>query len=120
MKFEDLTGQYINGLYIVGRAEDRILPSGQAKTQWICRCECGNHITLLRTRLLRGVTTSCGCKPKQTEELPIPEKRTAESCIYNRHVLCADFDCTRCSWNPENKELRQKRLKKIEERMRSK
>ena len=34
-------------------------------------------------------------------------------CLHNRHVDCGNFECGRCGWNPANKELRNRRVRKL-------
>lgn len=60
-KFIDLTGQKFGKLLVLERAENRIQPSGQKKTQWLCKCECGKNIVVAMTHLKSGHTKSCGC-----------------------------------------------------------
>jgi hypothetical protein len=31
------------------------------KKRWLCKCDCGNTVTVLRGNLLKGTTRSCGC-----------------------------------------------------------
>ena len=35
--------------------------------KWHCRCECGNHAIVITTNLLRGNSTSCGCRRMDTQ-----------------------------------------------------
>lgn len=32
---------------------------------WLCRCKCGNEVTVLGKNLRRGLTTSCGCYQRE-------------------------------------------------------
>src|SRR5690242_4880869 len=34
------------------------------RTTWLCRCACGALKAIQAKQLLRGSTTSCGCKPR--------------------------------------------------------
>jgi hypothetical protein len=34
---------------------------GHPQAQWLCKCECGNELIVLRCRLITGDITSCGC-----------------------------------------------------------
>lgn len=61
MTFKDLTGQKINSLTVIKRAEDKIQPSGRRKVQWECLCDCGNKTIVEASHLLSGHTRSCGC-----------------------------------------------------------
>ena len=66
-KFEDLTGQTFGRLTVVGKAPDRIVPSGQHKTRWWCKCSCGNPElkAVDAYSLTHHRTESCGCIQKE-------------------------------------------------------
>lgn len=68
---EDLTGRKFGYLTVVERAEDYHTPSnGKRYTQWLCKCVCGKHTTVLSSNLKSGSTISCGCKnPKRLKDL---------------------------------------------------
>lgn len=61
----DLIGKKYGRLEVVGRAQDRILPSGKKEVMWICKCECGNFKNVRAESLKRGNTISCGCYRKE-------------------------------------------------------
>ncbi len=50
----DLTGQTFGKLTVLRK-------DNSGKTRWICKCECGNTVSVLSDSLQRGRTTSCGC-----------------------------------------------------------
>lgn len=50
-------------------------PRGRAEALWRCRCDCGNEITALSSRLRRGRLRSCGCL-KEIHGHNRPGKRT--------------------------------------------
>ncbi len=57
MKVNNLVGRRFTRLEVLERAgSDK---KGNAK--WLCKCECGNIITVLGNNLKRGTTQSCGC-----------------------------------------------------------
>ena len=61
-KKKDLTGQKYGRLTVIKE-------NGRSKTGyvlWLCRCECGNLVTVISSNLLTGNTTSCGCRFKET------------------------------------------------------
>ena len=117
-------GETFGFLKVEKRVENRIQPSGQAKTQYLCRCVCGNYVKVLRTHLVAGDTTSCGCKGKlngKPRAAETAEKNETGRCLYNKNgIVCKYLKCSECGFYPENKELIEKRLKKINERMRGK
>lgn len=67
-KFEDLTDRTFGRLTVIGRAPDRVLPSGQHKTMWWCKCSCGNPElkAIDAYSLTHCKTESCGCIQKET------------------------------------------------------
>ena len=67
-KLKDLTGQKFGRLTVVGRAPDRVVPSGQHKTMWWCKCNCGNSElkAIDSYSLTHHRTESCGCIQKET------------------------------------------------------
>lgn len=64
--FRDLTGKVFGRLTVIKRIEDRIQPSGQKKTQWLCKCECGNYSKVTSSNLLKKHSVSCGCFAKES------------------------------------------------------
>lgn len=65
-KFIDLTGKTFGRLTVLGRCEDRVKPSGGKETMWRCRCTCGTIKDIRSHNLIAGVTTSCGCRQRET------------------------------------------------------
>lgn len=62
--FKDLTGQKFNRL-TVKKLSGKI----KGKYEWICKCECGNEVTVSAGALIKGNTKSCGCyKRDKTKE----------------------------------------------------
>ena len=56
-KLVDLTGQRFGRLAVIGF-------EGKAKnghSKWLCKCACGNEVTVSYESLKRGDTSSCGC-----------------------------------------------------------
>lgn len=54
MKFIDMTRETAGELTVMHRA------SGGQRVQWVCKCSCGNTVTVVGTRLRSGHTRSCG------------------------------------------------------------
>jgi predicted SprT family Zn-dependent metalloprotease len=55
-KFIDLSGKRFGRLLVVERA-----PKKGRRTQFICKCDCGNEKIALSDKLQSGETKSCGC-----------------------------------------------------------
>lgn len=46
------------------------LSRGGCKARWLCKCDCGNHATIIAAALRSGNTKSCGCyKMQRTKEV---------------------------------------------------
>lgn len=60
--FQDLTGMIFGELTVLKRDEDYISPKGYHLTKWLCRCVCGNQISIIPKGLLKGVRTFCNHK----------------------------------------------------------
>ena len=78
----DLTGQKFGRLTVIERAENKIEPSGHQKTQWECKCDCGNVVVVLGDLLRRNVTKSCGCLNSE-----LVSQRNKDNKKYNRYDL---------------------------------
>jgi hypothetical protein len=64
MKRVDLSGQTFNHLTVIKRVEDYVSPNGVHQAKYLCKCECGNEVTVLGYSLKNNITISCGCKSK--------------------------------------------------------
>lgn len=65
-KAMDLTGQRFGRLIVVEKTEDYIEPSGRHRTKWLCKCDCGNKVSVIGNNLTRkNGTRSCGCLTKE-------------------------------------------------------
>lgn len=59
-QFIDLTGQRFGRLTVIEKDIEKSIARG--RTFWICRCDCGNIVSVQSADLLRkGGTRSCGC-----------------------------------------------------------
>jgi len=56
----DLTGSKFGRLTAISPGPDTRRKSGRLDNSWVCRCDCGNIVTVL-TSNLGGNTKSCGC-----------------------------------------------------------
>lgn len=65
-RFKDLSGQRFGKLLVLRRDPDS--PPGRVK--WICKCDCGNTVSLWRANLTNpNRTMSCGCVRKKTNKV---------------------------------------------------
>lgn len=93
-KFVDLTGKKFRRLTVIKRVEDHIMPSGEKRSRWLCRCDCGNEITIMGKNLTKkNGTKSCGCYVK--ENMSKVKKR------YNTYDLTGEYGIGYTSNNEE-------------------
>ena len=71
----DYTGQRFGRLLVLREAAPHIGPAGDRRRQWLCRCDCGNEVTVLQTSLQKGATTSCGCLQRVYKDADLTGKR---------------------------------------------
>ena len=64
MKLIDLTGQKVNRLTVLRKADS----DKYGHPRWLCRCECGNEVTVSGGDLRTGKAHSCGCWRKERME----------------------------------------------------
>lgn len=58
--FKDITGHRFGRLTVLRLAE-----RNGKDTCWLCACDCGGEVITRKGRLLRGYTSSCGCKRRE-------------------------------------------------------
>ena len=61
MKKINLVGKKFNRWTVLSALPPKIQPSGQAKTIWLCRCECGTIKKVIAYGLTSAISKSCGC-----------------------------------------------------------
>lgn len=61
----DIAGMRFGRLVAIERAESFVQPSGQIKTAWKCKCDCGAEVVVRTTDLKTGKKKSCGCYRKE-------------------------------------------------------
>lgn len=54
--FIDISGHKYGRLRVIKRDKNR-----KGRTAWLCKCDCGTFVTVLRQSLRSGATVSCGC-----------------------------------------------------------
>lgn len=64
----DLTGKTFGKLTVIKRADNVRRADGRYIPAWLCKCECGNIVTVLGLSLRSGNSTSCGCKNRKHGE----------------------------------------------------
>ena len=61
VKFQDLTGMKFGKLTVMYEDEPHYTSGGNKVIKWVCRCDCGNTISVRAQALKIGNTSSCGC-----------------------------------------------------------
>lgn len=59
--FKNIVGQSFGRWVVVKREKDYVSPSGYHRTQWLCKCSCGNERVVDASTLMGGRSVSCGC-----------------------------------------------------------
>lgn len=62
---ENLVGKRFGRLTVVCRDSDKIKDDGRRVPFWVCKCDCGNVISVEQKSLRQGNTQSCGCLKKE-------------------------------------------------------
>lgn len=84
----DLAGQkfgYLTVMKDVGNNKE-------GRSQWLCRCKCGNEVVVLGYRLIHGHTKSCSCLSRETTS-----KRSRKNIIGQKfgRLTVVEFSCVR-------------------------
>ena len=87
-KRNDLTGQRFGRLTVIKRDEDYVHetldpymePKISRSPKYICRCDCGNTVSVMHCNLISGASTSCGCKRRERMRELALSRRRAKSC----------------------------------------
>lgn len=64
----DLTGNRYGRLTVSCFSHYKRSPCGHKNAYWLCKCDCGNTITVPSNRLKSGNTKSCGCLKADTNK----------------------------------------------------
>lgn len=56
-----LEGQQFGKLTVLKQVDSILEDSGQLRTAWLCRCDCGEEVIVKTINLKSGDTKSCGC-----------------------------------------------------------
>nr|WP_297873513.1 hypothetical protein [uncultured Blautia sp.] len=65
MKAKDLTGKRFGRLTVIKKDHIHIVPSGGKYWKYLCKCDCGNEVSVLSNSLRNGAVVSCGCYRKE-------------------------------------------------------
>lgn len=66
-RLKDLSGQRFGKWLVIERApKNYVAPCGSTSPQYICKCDCGNIVTVIGKNLSGGHSTNCGCVRKES------------------------------------------------------
>lgn len=71
-KRKDLTGMKFGKLTVVSIDEK----ATSRHYKWICKCECGNTVSVFGTNLNQGISQSCGCNSSRTRAYKLKDINT--------------------------------------------
>ena len=91
---DKIIGERYGRLLVVERANDYISKSGGAHRKYVCVCDCGNRVEVLKEHLMSGRQKSCGCLRKENGR---PTHREIHTRLYK---IWGNM-CNRCP-NPNN------------------
>ena len=73
---KDLMGQRYGRLTVIAPSDEPTLTaSGAYRKKWVCRCDCGEVVTVYAHNLRRGFTRSCGCLRSEKSRLNAQKAR---------------------------------------------
>jgi hypothetical protein len=93
---------------IIEQYPDCFTANMKRKTQYLCKCDCGNTFVVSENDL--QTVTSCGCDgkivfPKSIKKVRKRKKKIAVICPFNDGVSCCDNSkCASCSWKRSSNE----------------
>lgn len=61
----DITGMQFGRLAVVSLSEMRKKSKGGHRPYWLCKCACGNFVSICGSSLKSGGSSSCGCLQKE-------------------------------------------------------
>ena len=89
---KDLTGEKFGMLTVLGTADSRVTRGGKKKSRYVCKCDCGNVVTVDGNSLTQGRTKSCGCRRGRN----LPERNTTHGGSNDRLYKVWSSIKTRC------------------------
>ena len=84
MRLKDLTGQRFGRLTVVRLNGFAKYNKGSA-SKWLCKCDCGNEITVLGDSLRQKKTQSCGCYMREVNSKRATKHNLCGSRIYDTY-----------------------------------
>jgi hypothetical protein len=80
-------GSSFGRLVVIKKGDTHRFPSGKTASKWICKCSCGNEISVMWSHLTSGHTQSCGCFREEARKTISRTHGMAKTPEYN--IWCA-------------------------------
>ena len=80
-------GSNFGRLVVIKKSDTHRFPSGKTASKWICKCSCGNEISVMWSHLRSGHTQSCGCFREEARKTISRTHGMAKTPEYN--IWCA-------------------------------
>lgn len=100
----DLTGKKF-GLLTALRVE---IKSGKGGVRWVCKCDCGNEVSIPSTRLTSGRKKNCGCTKQKHNITETDRKRRADAArkLFTTHGMSQTKEYIQVAHNKRNSKKR--------------
>lgn len=95
---EDLAGRVFTRLTVLSLSSER---SSSRGAKFVCKCSCGETVTVSRSSLLQGNTKSCGCLKREDSSERLTQMKTTHGMTGSNEYHIWSSMIQRCT-NPEN------------------
>lgn len=75
-------GDKFGRLTVIDKTDDYIKPTGEHRHCWVCKCNCGNIITIRGDDLISHHTISCGCLRKEKSTIRLTTHGLSKTKLY--------------------------------------
>lgn len=99
---EEMIGKKFGRLEVIKFDGTKII-AGASRRMWLCRCECGNEVSVNTNSLTSGNTRSCGCLIK---EYNISKKPDPQEKRIRRHIQNVWYKIKERCYNPKSNNYR--------------
>lgn len=80
---KDIVGLKFNRLTVIQEEEPHTFPNGSKRRRFLCKCDCGNEVSVLLCNLRNGLVKSCGCLQK--------EQASKAQRKFNKYEVCGEI-----------------------------
>jgi hypothetical protein len=89
-RFHNLENKKFNRLLVLKRDWEKTSKENGWKVYWVCKCDCGNIVSVRGESLKTNTTKSCGCLQKETvrecgKNNRLPSGEYAKRCIFHNY-----------------------------------